>query len=556
MEFEFRDYLAILRRRKLTVILAVAVVLSGALFLSLKQDKVYRSTGVVLIASEDSSTPDLETEVRVLESAEVRALAAKKLPAIGAVSGTPGGSKRIMAVAVESTDPAFAAKSVATYIEAYGDYRQSRAEERLQTSTQQAQTKIDDLQKDIDGVTAELDTRRREVDNRFLPVAGESPVAAQRRQAEATRSKTAVEEQLKPRLNSLISQQIALEQLRRELVVKSQQAGERPTVITAPAPSSVPVKPKPIRDGILAAGAGLVLGIALALAFEYLDDSINTPDDVRRALHDQASVVGVVPNWSEWKDGTRSELVSLAAPKSPVAEAYRSIRTSISFLGVDQPLGSLSVTSPSAGEGKTTTLANLAVVLAGTGKRVIMVDCDLRRPRLHTFFGLQNTYGFTSVLIGDRPISAALQDVPGVERMSLLASGPIPPNPSELLSSSRLSGIVRQLQADGAMVLIDSPPLLPVTDAALIASAMDATLLVASAGRSSRKHLQQAVENLRKSHAPLVGVVLNRVASTDSSYYYYYHHEDEGRRRPNWRRTPEAAGNGRYTGGRAPADRV
>lgn len=574
LEFEFRDYLTILRRRKFTVVIAVMVVLGSALFLSLRQDKIYSATAILLIGQpNDGAPPDIDTEIRILESAEVRVIAQKKLPGIGSVSGAPGGSKRIMAVSSNSTNPTVAAKGVTAYVDAYGEYRQAKAQERLQLSTEQTQAKIDDLQKEIDSITTELDTRRAEIDAKFLPVNNETPNQALRRQADANRERTAVEEQLKPRLNSLLSQQIALEQLRRDFVASSQKAGERPSVITPPSVPTEPVSPQPVKDGIIAGSAGLILGIALALLFEYLDDSINTPEDVRRALGAEVTVVGVVPNWSEWKDARRGEIVTVAQPKSPVAEAYRAIRTSISFVGLDDPIGSLSITSPSAGEGKTTTLANLAVVLAGAGRKVVIVDCDLRRPRLHTFFGLPNTIGFTSVLIGEQPLSSALQRVPGIERLSLLASGPIPPNPSELLSSTRLTGILRQLRADGAFVLVDSPPLLPVTDGALIASVMDSTLLVASAGRSTRKQIRQAVDTLRRAHAPLTGVVLNRVATSDSAYYYYYEDRETGatvRRRTTRSPEPDYApvggfddeyragngnGNGRTVGGRARIER-
>lgn len=551
LEFEFRDYLAILRRRKFTVVIAVMVVLSSALFLSLRQPKIYKATAILLIGSTDDRTlPDIDTEIRVIESAEVRSIAQKKLPAIGSVSGGPGGSKRIMAVSSSSTSPSVAAKGVTAYVDAYGEYRQAKAQERLQASTEQTQAKIDDLQKEIDKISEELNTRRAEIDAQFIPLNGETPNGALRRQADATRARQQLEEQVKPRLNSLLSQQISLEQLRRDFVASSQRAGERPNVITPASEPTEPVSPKPVKDGIIAGAAGLILGIALALLFEYLDDSINTPDDVRRALGAEVTVVGVVPNWSEWKDGRRGEIVTVSQPKSPVAEAYRAIRTSISFVGLDDPISSLSITSPSAGEGKTTTLANLAVVLAGAGRKVVIVDCDLRRPRLHTFFGLSNTVGFTSVLIGEQPLSAALQRVPGIERLSLLASGPIPPNPSELLSSTRLTGILRQLKADGAFVLVDSPPLLPVTDGALIASVMDSTLLVVSAGRSTRKQVRQAMDTLRRAHAPLTGVVLNRVATGDSAYYYYYYEDRETgatvRRRATRAETPEYAPVGGY----------
>lgn len=527
-EFEFRDYLAILRRRVWTVVIAVAVVLGSVLVLSLRQEKIYSAVGILLVGRLDATTPpDLKTEIRVLESAEVRKIAVQKLPGVGDVRGSLGGSSRIIAVSLASPDPLVAAGGVDAYIDAYGEYRQAKAEERLQESTQQTQGKIDELQKEIDRLTQELDDRRREVDSKFIPVQGEGATQALIRQADANRARLAVEEQVKPRLNSLLSQQISLEQLRRELVANSQRAGERPTVLTPPTAPTRPVKPTPFKDGILAGGAGLVLGIALALLFEYLDDSIKTKEDVRRAIGDAVPVAAIIPSFPGVKRSDVPDVISLSAPRSPVAEAYRALRTSVQFLDIEEPLGALAITSAVSSEGKTTTLANLAVLMAGTGRRVIVLDCDLRRPRIHECFGLSNEIGFTSVLIGAAPLSTAIQRVPGTRNLALLSSGPLPPNPSELLSSRRFKELVLSLRADDSLLLVDTPPLLPVTDAAIIATSMDQVLLVSSTGRSTRKQLRQAVDILRQVEAPLTGIVLNRADAERKGYSYGYHYHEK-----------------------------
>jgi capsular exopolysaccharide synthesis family protein len=208
-------------------------------------------------------------------------------------------------------------------------------------------------------------------------------------------------------------------------------------------------------------------------------------------------------------------------PGSTETEAYRTIRTSIQFMGLDHPLRTVQVTSAQPGEGKTTTLANLAVVLARAGQRVVVVCCDLRRPRVHEFFGLSNAVGFTSVLLGEVPLSQALQRVPGEERLALLASGPEPPNPSELLSGMRAVEIFTALQGLADIVLIDSPPVLPVADAAVVSTRVDGTLLVASVGSSTRKHVHRAMEMLRQVEAPVIGAILNR-ATGESGYGYGY----------------------------------
>jgi capsular exopolysaccharide synthesis family protein len=178
------------------------------------------------------------------------------------------------------------------------------------------------------------------------------------------------------------------------------------------------------------------------------------------------------------------------------------------------------VTSASAQEGKTTTLANLAVAFARSGLRTVAVCCDLRRPRLHAFFGLDNAVGFTSVLLGNVALSKALQPVPGVDRLLILASGPLPPNPAELLSSSRTVELLRNLASQADIVLIDSPPVLPVTDSLVLSQRVDSTVLVSAAGTTTRKAVHRAAEMLHQVSAPLVGAVLNGV-SEDSGYGSY-----------------------------------
>jgi non-specific protein-tyrosine kinase len=230
--------------------------------------------------------------------------------------------------------------------------------------------------------------------------------------------------------------------------------------------------------------------------------------------------MGLIPLVHSWRDHRQPVVVSVTDPTSPAAESYRTLRTNIQFAGLDRSMRAIQVTSPSASEGKTTTLANLAVALAGAGLRVTLVCCDLRRPRLHQFFGLNNTVGFTSVLLGEKSISQALQPT-AHEGLTLLASGPPPPNPAELLSSNRTSEVLTALKLQSDMLLLDSPPVLPVTDAAVLSPNVDATLLVATAGKTSRKKFGRAVELLNQVGAPIIGVVLNGV-SGEGGYGYEY----------------------------------
>jgi non-specific protein-tyrosine kinase len=190
-------------------------------------------------------------------------------------------------------------------------------------------------------------------------------------------------------------------------------------------------------------------------------------------------------------------------------------------MGVERELQVIQVTSPSPGEGKSTTIANLAVALARAGQRVVVVCCDLRRPRIHQFFGVGNEIGLTSALLGERSTVEAVQAVPGLVNVVVLASGPVPPNPSELLAGGRLASILDGLRASADVVLVDCPPILPVTDAAVLANRVDGTLLVVAAGHTHQKELQRAVELLRQVDAPLLGCVLNGV-SESAGYGYSY----------------------------------
>jgi non-specific protein-tyrosine kinase len=246
---------------------------------------------------------------------------------------------------------------------------------------------------------------------------------------------------------------------------------------------------------------------------------VKSKDDLERASGLQT--LALIPAVEGWRDRDEARLVSVAEPTSPPAESYRTLRTSIQFLGLERPLRTLQVTSPAAGEGKTTTLANLAVALARAGQQVVVACCDLRRPRVHEFFGLSNGIGFTNVLLGEAPLSAVLQPVEGVERLAVLASGPLPPNPSELLASRRTADVLAALAGGADVVLVDSPPVLPVTDAAVLAGQVDATVLVATVGDTTRREVARAVEVLRQVGAPLVGTVLNGVP-TEGGYGYSY----------------------------------
>jgi non-specific protein-tyrosine kinase len=217
-------------------------------------------------------------------------------------------------------------------------------------------------------------------------------------------------------------------------------------------------------------------------------------------------------------------LVAYHDPRSAAAEAYRALRTNIQFASPDKPLKTLLATSTSPEDGKSTTLANLAITLAETGARTLLVDCDLRRPAQHALFGLPNEVGLTSLMLGTpgtlAPDRLGVQATP-VGNLGVLTSGPVPPNPAELLASRRMAEILTTLAGLADYVLFDTPPIIAVTDAAILAPHVDGVLLIVRAGKTKRDLAVKAKGILAQVNAPLVGVVLND-ATVDSKAYGYY----------------------------------
>lgn len=218
-----------------------------------------------------------------------------------------------------------------------------------------------------------------------------------------------------------------------------------------------------------------------------------------------------------------SGLIAHFNPKSPVAEAYRTLRTNLQFSAPEDSLKSLMVTSAGPGEGKSTTLANLAVAQVQAGKRVLIIDADLRKPVQHKVFGLPNQVGLTNLLVGKAGLEQALAKdaVPGLD---LLTSGPIPPNPSELLGSSKMRDLLDQVQNQYDLVLMDSPPAVAVTDASIMSSLVSGVILVIRSRVTQNEMVREAKNLLEKANARLLGVVLNDVTYSGDDYRYYYYY--------------------------------
>ncbi|OGU02612.1 MAG: hypothetical protein A2W29_10630 [Gemmatimonadetes bacterium RBG_16_66_8] len=287
----------------------------------------------------------------------------------------------------------------------------------------------------------------------------------------------------------------------------------------------------PWQTAMLGLLVGLLLGFGAAFLLEYLDQTIKSAADVERALG--VPVLGQIPDDQRLARGNSHRgtvgIITQLPHDEPSAEAFRALRTNVTFVGAERPLQLISVTSPGPGEGKSTTAANLAVALAQSGQRTLLVDADLRRPQVHRAFSLVQEPGLTDVLIGRVPAREAIR--PEVQpQLDVLPSGPAPPNPSELLGSHAMHALIGELRRSYDYIVMDTPPTLPVTDAAVVASAADGAILVLKSGDTEEVPAQRALEQLRRVHARVAGAVLNGVNQQKDQYYTYYASREAPRR--------------------------
>lgn len=348
--------------------------------------------------------------------------------------------------------------------------------------------------------------------------------------------KANVEGQAETRLTTLKRE---IETNRSLLDTYTQRQKEQELAITGNRPNNIkvsnyavtpvgPVGPQRTRNILIALFISLAAGVGLAFLLDYLDDSIRTSDDISRTLG--LPTLALIPHHSADRrklnlpmrsGGSGTALIAMDEKNSPSAEAYRHLRTSLLFSSAGKPPQTILVTSSAPSEGKTTTAINTAITLAQSDADVIIVDCDLRRPRLHTHFGLENTQGLTNYISGEKSTENLIKSVPGLPRLKIITSGPIPPNPAELLSSNEMKKLLQFLRGRFRHVIIDSPPAISFTDAAILSTLVDGVVLVAMAGKSSIHLMRQFKQRLNNIGARIYGVVLNGIKSGSVEYGYY-----------------------------------
>lgn len=491
-----REYLTVLRVRKWWIVLATVLVVGSALAYSFRQTAIYTSRAQVLVESSavspDEVAPQLnmETERELATSTEVAKLAAEELgedaseiyALLANLSVDVIPDTELLTFEYASSDPEDAAERAQAFASAYLQSRINRTQEVLEVQREQIQQLI----------------------------------SSTRAQREDTNDEV-LQEQLTA---TLLSYQQQLAQL-------TAPDNFRVGSVTQPAGvPSEPTSPNHLKTAIIGLLAGLPLGAGLAFLRERFDDRLRGRTDLE--THAGAAVLAVVPRISSWKNSGDSHVVTMVEPKSAAAEAYKTLRTSVLFAAAQRGLETLMITSANAQEGKSATTANLGVALAQSGKRVILVSADLRKPRLHRFFRSQNGVGLTNVLAGEKNALEVLNWV-GVENLRLLPSGPVPGNPAELLGSEAMESLLRELQDASDFVLIDAAPVLPVADAMTLTPLVDAVLFVADARSTTRGAIEQARQQLDQVNARVVGTVLNNFDPSKAGYAHQHYGYDSYR---------------------------
>jgi len=486
-----RGYLHVVRTGRWWVVGFALLGLGLSLVLSLTAAKQYTATAQLLVqsvgsvnlttganSSGDLTSADVQTELQLVTSAQVQSQVRAKLGSAPGITATEVGETNVIAVTAVSSSPARAARIANTYAKAFVSWSTATTISNLAIAESQLGSQINALGKEI----------------------GKLPSSASAQVAALSNSQAVLKGQLA------------------QLQVAGATASSGLELVTpATAPAS-PSSPKPAQDALLGLLAGLALGLGAAFLRDSLDDTLTSGEAVERISG--APILATVPMVPSWRKKTGRAVVAASDPTSQPAEAYRSLRTSLQFARQDRPLRTLLVTSPSAGDGKTSTVVNLGSVFAQAGARTVLVSCDLRRPGFGQFFPPGDHAELASVLTGERPLESALTPVAGAEGLWMLGTRSVAAHPTELLGSGRMRAIVAELAGRFDIVLIDSPPVLPVADALILSGYADAVLLVAAAGQTRKAELRRTTEKLAQASAPVVGIVLNK-ASAQGDYGYY-----------------------------------
>jgi capsular exopolysaccharide synthesis family protein len=509
---ELRQYLSLLRRWWWLIALLATLGGAAAFPIVLLRTPVYETSTTVLINQAPGALPNAED---VLSGQRVAATYAELLhqravlvavianlnlqtdpeTLDGSIRISPVRDTNLLVLTVRDTDPQRAAAVANEIVKVF-------IAQNLQSQTEQYAATLGNLQTEMDNIQQDVD--RTESSIKSLENAKTPELIAER---------TRLEELLSQQRGSYATLLAQYEQSR----LAQTQTTDRVSIVEEALPGK-----SAGQSIIVIALQGIVIGITaacgIAILVEYLRDTMKSSEELEQLLGiPTLAVIGTIQT-SE----PERMLVAVDKPRSPIAEAYRLLRANIEIAAIDNPAHSLVITSSGPSEGKSVTAANLAIAIAQTGKQVVLLDTDLRRPSLHKMFRVSNKRGVTTALL--QGSSSTLGDhltATGIEGLTLLTSGPLPPNPAELLGSQRMADLIRSLTSQADMIVLDSPPVLAVADATLLARTCDATLLVVLAEATQSEVLKRAKNQIEQAGSHLLGVVLNRVSSSSGGYYYY-----------------------------------
>ena len=404
---------------------------------------------------------------------------------------------QLIVLTVEDPDPQLAANIANEIAQVFAQYMVDLQASRYAATEQNLHQELLKVQADIDNLQAKIDATNVADGIELADTRNEWQVLLDQQRASYAR----------------------LFKSYQEARISAVQTTDSMGVIERAEPKMAPVRPKQLLNAFLAVLAGFMAGLGIVFLLGLLDSSVKSSREVENLIG-----AATLASIARIRGSSGPGLVTIKDSHSAIAETYRMLRVNIDFSAIDRPIQTLVITSSMSAEGKSTTSANLAAILAGSGRRVILVNADLRRPTLHTIFDQTNERGLTMALIqeADAPINTYLVDT-GIGKSSLMTSGPQPPNPAELLGSQRMTNLLEDLKSQADIVLIDSPPLLAVVDPLLLARLSDAVLLVVLAGSTRADQLKRAAEQIVQSGTKFLGVVLNGVpksqALSDQSYY-------------------------------------
>lgn len=566
---ELKDYLHVIRVRMWLIITAVLVVSVTALVVSLLQPPVYQGDASVLITEQDtgaallgnvlnqlSSQPErgLETQVQLMQLRPLMEQVIRKLnlritpeKLAERVTVTANGQTNVVTVSVTDSTPQRAATTANALATAYVDWSRDQkrssitdAADQVDERLTEAKTEILDLGKRLNGNdTSGLQAQLKDATNqqsslvdKLVPLrlqerAATTPAAlasvrsdiagVQRQltsakakildigsQLGATSGKGGGNNYLQAQLQIATGLYSTLAEKYETLKVTEQLEMGAGSLVSPAAVEPMPVSPKPLRNTALGLAVGLVFGLGMAFMTEYLDNTIKSTDEAEKLFG--APVLGNIPT-EQFEPGEGRRLTIVQHPGSRAAESYRGLRNSIEFINFEHDIKTVLVTSAAPGEGKSTVSANLAASLAMAGARVVLLNCDFRRPTTDQFFDVNNQMGLSDVLAGRMSLEAALQHS-GDDNLRVLTPGKMPPNPSELLGSQTMTDLIAQLEGQCDWVIVDSPPLLAVADAAATARWTDGVLIVTRAGVSTHPAAANARGMLEQVGARILGVVV------------------------------------------------